>query len=109
MLRHATRNFRGNISFRDHLRTHPTDANSYASLKRELVRKFLPQPLFFEFPSCSQRNCEASGRVLYPAACVSTAGAVAAFAFELVLGEAPEAERPSHGNADDLPPEIIPA
>ena len=44
------RNFRGNISFRDHLRTHPTDANSYASLKRELVRKFLPQPLFFEFP-----------------------------------------------------------
>ena len=32
--------YRRHISFRDHLRTHPTDANSYASLKRELVRKF---------------------------------------------------------------------
>jgi GrpB-like predicted nucleotidyltransferase (UPF0157 family) len=28
------------ISFRDYLRTHPVDANRYASLKRELVRKF---------------------------------------------------------------------
>jgi len=28
------------ISFRDYLRTHPADANSYASLKRELLRKF---------------------------------------------------------------------
>jgi GrpB-like predicted nucleotidyltransferase (UPF0157 family) len=27
------------ISFRDYLRTHPAEANSYASLKRELVRK----------------------------------------------------------------------
>jgi GrpB-like predicted nucleotidyltransferase (UPF0157 family) len=28
------------ISFRDYLRTHPADANRYASLKRELIRKF---------------------------------------------------------------------
>lgn len=28
------------ISFRDYLRTHPEDANVYASLKRELVGKF---------------------------------------------------------------------
>ena len=31
--------YKRHISFRDHLRTHPTDANSYASLKRELVQK----------------------------------------------------------------------
>jgi len=28
------------MSFRDYLRTHPASANSYASLKRELARKF---------------------------------------------------------------------
>jgi len=32
--------YRRHISFRDYLRTHPTDANNYARLKRELVRKF---------------------------------------------------------------------
>lgn len=32
--------YRRHISFRDYLRTHPADANSYASLKRELARKF---------------------------------------------------------------------
>ena len=32
--------YRRHICFRDHLRSHPTDANSYAKLKRELGRKF---------------------------------------------------------------------
>lgn len=32
--------YRRHISFRDYLRTHPADANSYASLKRELARTF---------------------------------------------------------------------
>jgi GrpB-like predicted nucleotidyltransferase (UPF0157 family) len=32
--------YRRHVSFRDYLRTHSADANSYASLKRELVRKF---------------------------------------------------------------------
>ena len=32
--------YRRHISFRDYLRTHPADANGYASLKRELVRTF---------------------------------------------------------------------
>jgi GrpB-like predicted nucleotidyltransferase (UPF0157 family) len=30
--------YKRHISFRDYLRAHPADANSYASLKRELVR-----------------------------------------------------------------------
>ena len=32
--------YKRHISFRNYLRTHPGDANSYASLKRELVRTF---------------------------------------------------------------------
>jgi GrpB-like predicted nucleotidyltransferase (UPF0157 family) len=32
--------FKRHISFRDYLRTHPTDANAYARLKRELVGRF---------------------------------------------------------------------
>lgn len=32
--------YKRHISFRDYLRTHPAAANSYARLKRELVRKF---------------------------------------------------------------------
>lgn len=32
--------YRRHITFRDHLRSHPEDARAYASLKRELARKF---------------------------------------------------------------------
>jgi GrpB-like predicted nucleotidyltransferase (UPF0157 family) len=35
----SNQEYRRHILFRDHLRTHPEDANAYASLKLELVRK----------------------------------------------------------------------
>jgi GrpB-like predicted nucleotidyltransferase (UPF0157 family) len=32
--------YKRHISFREYLRTHPADANRYASLKRQLIRQF---------------------------------------------------------------------
>ena len=36
----ADTEYRRHISFRDHLRTHPDDAEAYATLKRKLALKF---------------------------------------------------------------------